>query len=263
MALINRNAKSSHWYNRDGTPCHELTSKSSGLPRATTVKDARQLNLVPSVTNVINIKSKPGLDIWKQDNAIMAAINTPRQPGEEEGDWHKRIAEESGRIGNEAAAWGTLIHEQLEQFVTGGVFLGTGEILNYVASYEAWHRVNVLEVIQAEHTVIGDLGYAGRLDLYAMIRHNGETRRAVIDYKSQKLKGKPKGAFYKEWEMQLAAYGDCLREQGDPLPLLVSIIIPSDEPGPVQTKIWEDGEEAFEAFKACHRLWCYEKSYKP
>jgi len=263
MALISRSESSSHWYHRDGKACHEVIAKGSGLPRPTNVKDARALNLVPSVTNVIGIKAKPGLDIWKQDNAIMAALSTPRNPSEEERDWHSRIAEESNRIGHEAAEWGTLIHEQCEQLVTGGAFLGTGEVLPYVQGFADWHRENVIETINAEKSVVGELGYAGRLDLYAIVNHAGVRRRAVIDYKSQRLKGKAKGNFYKEWAIQLAAYGACLRDENGDLPLLISVLIPSDDPGPVQVNVWDNAEGALKAFHACHALWCYEKGYQP
>jgi hypothetical protein len=263
MALIKRDERSSHWYSRTGESCHTVIAKTTGLPRATNVTDARKLGLVPSVTNILNIKAKPALDVWKQDNAILAALNTPRYPGELDGDYHSRIATVADSISKEAAEWGTLIHEQLEQYVTGGAFLGTGEILDYVAGYDAWHRANVVKVIDAEKSVVGDLGYAGRLDLHAMINHGGEVRRAIVDYKSQKLKTKAKANFYREWEIQLAAYADCLREPGEPLPLLVSLIIPSDAPGPVQMKVWENGEGGLKAFKACFALWCYEKGYDP
>ena len=263
MALIKRDERSSHWYYRDGTSAHTVIAKTTGLPRATNVGDARKLGLVPSVTNIIGVKAKPALITWLQDNAILAALNTPRYPGELDDDYHSRIATVSDSIGKEAAEWGTLLHEQIEQYCTGGAFLGTGEILEYVAGVETWLRENMVEVIHAEKSVVGELGYAGRLDLYAMIKHGGETRRAVIDFKSQKLKNKAKANFYKEWEIQLAAYGDCLREPGEPLPLLVSIIIPSDAPGPPQVKVWEDGEGGLKAFKACFALWCYEKGYEP
>ncbi len=260
MSTITRNPHASHWYTRDGAPMHEVLAKSSGLPRPTTVRDARKLNLIPSVTNVLGMKAKPALITWLQDNAIHAALNTPRKPGEPEEQWHSRIAEESDKIGSEAAAWGTLIHEQCEQFATGGAFMGTGEILDYVAGYEVWHRANIATTIDAEKIVVGDVGYSGRLDLHAMLT---DGRRAVIDVKSQKLKNKPMANFYPEWVMQLAAYGDCLRECGDPLPLLISVIIPSDHPGPVQVKIWDNGEAALTAFYACLTLWCFDKNYWP
>lgn len=263
--MIKRNEKSSHWYYPDGTSCHEVIAKTSGLPRATTVTDARKLGLLPSVTNILAMKAKPALNTWLQDNAIMSALNTPRNPGEEEGAWHSRIAEESDRIGREAAEWGTLLHEQIEGFCETGSFPGTGEILQYVEGYADWHRENVLEVIHTEHTVVNQIiGYAGRLDLHAIIKHEGERRRAIIDYKSQKLKGKPKGNFYLEWQMQLMAYAECLKEEDERDPLIVSIIIPSDKPGAVQPKVWDtSNEEAREAFFACHKIWCYEKNYQP
>lgn len=263
MALIQRRERDAHWYHRNGDACHTVIGKSTGLPRQTTLTDARKLNLVPSVTNILNMKAKPALNVWLQDNAILSALSTPQKPGESEADWHSRIAEESERIGKEAAEWGTLIHEQIEQFATGGAFMGTGEILDYVAGYEKWHRENIEQVISAEQSVVGAIGYAGRLDLHAMLRHDGGTRRAIIDAKSQKLKGKPKANFYIEWSMQLAAYADCLREPGEPMPLLVSVIIPSDVPGPVQVKVWDNGEAALEAFKACYKLWCFDKGYTP
>lgn len=260
MALIKRAERDSHWYYRDGRSCHTVIGKSTGLPRPTNVTDARKLGLVPSVTNILAMKAKPALNVWLQDNAILSALSTPQKPGEPEEQWHSRIAEESDRIGREAAEWGTALHEQIEQFCTGGAFMGTGEILEYVAGYEAWHREDIDQVISAEQSVVHEMGYAGRLDLYAMLK-NG--RRAVIDMKSQKLKGKAAGNFYLEWSMQLAAYGDCLREPGEPLPLLISVIIPSDKPGPVQVKIWDNGEAALKAFHHCFGLWCFEKGYNP
>ncbi len=216
------------------------------------------------MTNVLGMKAKPALNTWLQDNAILSALNTPQKPGEAESDWHSRIAEESNRIGKEAAEWGTALHEQIEGFCNTGAFPGTGEILEYVADYERWHRETVLEVVHAEQSVVHPMGYAGRLDLHAIISHGGERRRAIIDYKSQKLKGKAKGNFYKEWQMQLAAYADCLKEEGERDPLIISVIIPSDKPGPVQVKVWEENNDlALSAFKACHQLWCFEKNYTP
>lgn len=258
MSTITRKPQSSHWYHRDGTACHEVIGKSTGLPRPTTVADARKMDLIPSVTNILGMKAKPALITWLQDNAIRAALATPRRDGEPEEQWHSRIAEESDRIGSEAAEWGTLIHEQCEQFATQGACLGTGEILQYVEPFVDWFCANVTEVEATEKSIVAPLGYAGRLDLLACY----QGRRAVIDYKSQKLKGKAKGSFYKEWPMQLAAYGDPMRIDGE-LPLLVSVIIPSDIPGPVQVKVWDREEEALEAFRACFRLWCYEKDYTP
>lgn len=260
MALIQRRERESHWYDKEGNACHTVIGKSTGLPRPTNLTDARKLGLVPSVTNILGMKAKPALITWMQDNAILAALNTPRKDGEPEAQWHSRIAEESERIGKEAAEWGTTIHEQIEQFATTGAFQGTGEVIPYVEGYADWHRKSLTQVIDAERSIVSPIGYAGRLDLHAI--HN-TAGRAIIDAKSQKLKGKPKANFYLEWAMQLAAYGDAIRGDDGKLPALISVIIPSDVPGPVQVKIWDNGEEALKAFHACFELWCFEKGYRP
>ena len=257
---ITRKPESSHWYHRDGTACHEVTAKTTGLPRPTTVADARKLGLVPSVTNILNMKAKPALNTWLQDNAIRAALTTPQNPGEPEDVWRSRIAEESERIGREAAEWGTLLHSHLETYLTTGAMTGPSEVLDYLRGAETWLRENVETAIQAEQSVVGDLGYAGRLDLYAVLK---DGRRAVIDFKSQRLVGKRAPGFYKEWAMQLAAYGDCLREDGEPLPSLISLIIPADAPGPAFPKEWDNGVAALDAFHACFRLWCFDRDYTP
>jgi hypothetical protein len=262
MPLINRPERSSHWYYPDGRACHEVIATSSGLPRPTTLRDARKLGLIPSVTNILNMKAKPALNTWLQDNAILAALNTERRPGELEEDWHSRIAEESDRIGKEAAELGQLIHEQVEQFNLHRAFLGTGEIVEYVRGYETWFHENVVEVIGAEDSVVGP-GYAGRRDLCAIVKHEGRNRRAVIDVKSQKLKGKPKANFYIEWSMQLAAYAEPNREPEDEAPLLISLAIPSDRKDAVQPKVWENYDQALRAFRACQTLWCFDKDYYP
>ena len=264
MALIKRNERSSHWYRWDGSSCHEVTAKTTGLPRATTVTDARKLNLIPSVTNILGIKAKPALDIWKLDKAILAASNNPQKEGEPFDVWTSRIAEASEEETRKAAEWGTAIHAEIEEYNRTGAFPGKGEILDYVAGYDTWYRENVVKVIDVEKSIVGDLGYAGRLDLHAMIRHEGRDRRAIIDYKSQKLSGKAKGRFYPEWSMQLSAYAKPTVEPGEDPPLLVSILIPSDQPNlPVQVKVWDNMNEAYRAFEACFDLWCFDKSYRP
>jgi hypothetical protein len=261
MALIKRRERDSHWYHRNGDPCHTVMGKTTGLPRPTTVTDAKKMNLVPSVTNILGMKAKPALDVWKLDKAILAAIQLERMGGETDEMFASRIAEASEEETRKAAEWGTLLHEQIEHYNVNKVFSGTSEILQYVAGYEQWYRDNVIEVISAEQSCVSSKGYAGRLDIYAMINHEGRARRAIVDAKSQRLKGKRNGVFYLEWAMQLAAYAECITEPEEERPLLVSLLIPSDAPGPIQPKIWDNYEQALAAFMACFTLWKYDKGY--
>jgi hypothetical protein len=262
MALIQRRERDAHWYRKDGSPCHTMIGKSTGRERPTTVKDARELNLIPSVTNILSMKAKPALDVWKLDKAIMAAMKMERKGNETDEDFATRIAEASEDEARKAAEWGTLLHEQVEHYNIHGSFSGTGEILDYVKWYEPWFKENIVKVISAEKTIVGN-GYAGRMDLYAIIRHDGKDRRAVIDLKSQKFGNRKKANFYPEWSMQLAAYANPLTEPEELPPLLVSLVMQSDTPGPVIPHVWDNTDAAFKAFRACQELWAFDKNYDP
>ena len=54
-------AESGHWYQADGTPAYEIVG-ANGKMRPTTLRDARKLNLYPSVTTIIRLMDAPGLD---------------------------------------------------------------------------------------------------------------------------------------------------------------------------------------------------------
>ena len=60
--IIARAAESVHWYGQDGSPQYTVTAK-DGQQRPTTLRDARKFNLVPSVTTVLKVAAKPGLDV--------------------------------------------------------------------------------------------------------------------------------------------------------------------------------------------------------
>ena len=60
-----RASESNHWYTRDGVPRYTVIGK-NGKERATTLRDARTENLVPSVTTVLNVAAKPALTQWLQ-----------------------------------------------------------------------------------------------------------------------------------------------------------------------------------------------------
>ena len=72
MVIIPREP-SSHWYFPDGTPLHQVPRADGKGSRPTSLRDARKLGLFPSVTNVLSILAKPGLEAWKQEQAILAA----------------------------------------------------------------------------------------------------------------------------------------------------------------------------------------------
>ncbi len=159
-----------HWYRLDGTPAYTMTG-ANGAERNVTLRDARKLQLVPSVTTIIRMAAAPGLEKWKRDNP----------------DW-----EELGRI---AADRGTAIHGAIERFFRG----------EYVDPELTGHCLIVSRTLAEkcgeqhwlpERSFAHPLGYGGKNDLYS--------EGWVIDYKSKDgIEGS------KLWDnhlMQLAAY---------------------------------------------------------
>ena len=63
-----------HWYTADRQPMHEVEGKNGNM-RSTTIRDARELNLFPSVTTIIGILDKPGLNQWIQTEIAKAAAD--------------------------------------------------------------------------------------------------------------------------------------------------------------------------------------------
>ena len=86
-----RASESNHWYTMDGAPQYTVPSKKDGSPRNTTLRDARTMNLVPSVTTILGVSAKPALINWLQQQVLMAALTLPKRTDELEKDYIDRI----------------------------------------------------------------------------------------------------------------------------------------------------------------------------
>jgi hypothetical protein len=188
--------ESGHFYMQDGTPAYTIIGK-NGRERNTTVKDARELNLVPSVTTVMSVMAKPGLNTWLQQQVLLAALTLPREENESEADWLTRVMSDAKSTGRDAADRGTRMHGVLECF--------------YRSEAPSMWPIYVIETDRAmiEHfgqrnwiaeTSAADYGFAGKVDLWC-----DEGDGIVIDFKT-KDGTLDKVAVYHEHLMQLAAY---------------------------------------------------------
>src|SRR6185369_1021896 len=83
-----------HFYTRAGEPAYTIVGK-NGVERNTTLRDARKLDLVPGVTSIIRCAAAPGLEAWKQDQLLLAALTLPRLDGESEKSWLSRVKTDS------------------------------------------------------------------------------------------------------------------------------------------------------------------------
>ena len=193
MIIKQKNSESSHWYTKKGESAYQVQGK-TGL-RATTLRDARKLDLVPSVTTILGVVAKPALTTWLQTQVLLSALTLPRQPDEPEKDWLERVMADSKVQGNEAAKRGTKIHGIIEDYFEQK---SSQEWPEYVRTVD-----KVLtdafgsQLWLSEKSFAHELGYGGKIDLSA---HN-----LVVDFKTKDTdlsKVEP----YHEHEMQLAAY---------------------------------------------------------
>jgi hypothetical protein len=196
ILTANHGKESGHWYRRDGTPAYTMIGK-NGAERPTTLRDARKENLVPSVTTIIRCAAAPGLDNWKIDQAILAALTCPRIDGEDETAYFSRIKQDAKEQAKKAAERGTQIHAWVQQGFEGK--MGDGhENLRYYQSAEKTilNACITPELWIAEHSFATDR-YGGKIDLHS--------DKYLIDIKTTE-KELSKLSTWPEHHMQAAAY---------------------------------------------------------
>ena len=186
-------SESGHWYDKDGNPRYTIVGK-NGQERPTTLRDAKKLGLVPSVTMVIGEAMKWGLVDWMIEQAVLAALTLPRQEGENDADYVKRIREDGKEQAKKASERGTEIHAMIERGFMG---LETNPFYEVVRD-EIEGTIGETEfATEKSFTANFVYSFGGKVDL-----HNEDV---LIDIKTTDKDI----AFLKTWDehaMQLAAY---------------------------------------------------------
>lgn len=250
--------ESGHWYEPDGTPRYTVIGK-NGRERGTTIRDARELGLLPSVTTICSIIAKPGLVNWMVDQAVLAALTGTRREGEDDGAFIPRMKREAREESDRAAQMGTLIHGQIEKHYRG-------EAID--APYELFVRGVVEKVDRyfpgfdwyTERSFAHD-GYAGKVDLHG---RKGEMC-AVIDFKGKEGPLDEVETYPEHW-MQLAAYAAGLFP-GVPLENIYAANCFFSRTHPGNTLLVVHSKDCLmkglEMFRAAKALWCAMKGYYP
>jgi hypothetical protein len=249
---------SAHWYQRDGQPLHTVLS-AKGEPRPTTLRDARKLSLLPSVTNIIGVIAKPELTAWLQEQAVMAALTLPRLAGESEDAFAKRVVEDSLTTRDGAAEFGTAFHNGAERIARTLEVDPKHPAADWLAHYRVWYQGNAALLNWTEKVLVNRaIGYAGTADLFIDHIVHGPV---LVDLKTMKIKPGAKAAPYKSWCYQLAAYRKAM---GQPVKCM-NLIVNSTEASPPIEHVWSEAEMELgeAAFEAAHKLWTIEKGYDP
>ena len=270
MILVNRES-SSHWYLPDGTAFHEVSRATGNGLRPVTLRDARKTAALPSVTNILGVLAKPGLESWKQEQAILAALTLPRKDGKPLDVFAHRVVEDMGEQVRHAADLGSAVHRAIETYLQTGERPDNPDVLPLFEPVKLWlddhlDRIGMVEAVAVSQAE----GFAGRVDLVARIKPAGTW--AVIDFKTQRMRRDTKGIlqanFYDTWPLQLTAYREALQaanEHGRRLEDIASVVISSTEPAPVQVRVWprERHRAYWRAFLSARDLWCFSKDYFP
>ena len=187
-------SESGHWYLPDGSPAYRIVGK-NGKERNSTVKDAREHGLLPSVTTIIGCASKPALDVWKQQQAILSALTLPRLEGESEEDWLSRVVSDSKETAKQAAERGTQIHGVIEAFYEG---IYIPELPPYVRAVENAINEHFGSQLWISEKSFAYGGFGGKCDLVAKSGF-------VVDFKTTE-KDLDKLDYFFDHQMQLSAY---------------------------------------------------------
>jgi hypothetical protein len=247
-------AESGHWYRLDGTPAYTIVGK-NGKERNTTLADARKLQLVPSVTSILNVAAKPQLEIWKLNQLLRAQLLNPRIEGEDQEVYAQRLIDASQQISRDAADLGTAIHADIERLLKGERVQAHEQ--SAIAVQQLLHRLTGLrDGWIAEASFASDLGYGGRIDIY-------HPQGWLVDVKTKDFSNPETIKAYDDNGMQLVAY-----REGIPMGLdtrLINVFVSRTVPGLVTHHEWQLGETVrlWSMFRSLLSYWQLSKQYAP
>jgi hypothetical protein len=225
-----------------------------GGQRNTTLRDARTMNLVPSVTTVLNVAAKPALTAWLQQQVLLAALTLPKREGEGDKEYCDRIINDSKQQGRAAADAGTSIHASIQGFYEG---TGVREHHDHVSATAKHVIMEYGERSWISEKSFGhELGFGGKCDMY-----NADGDGLVLDVKTKEFSDPSKVDGYDEHMMQLAAY-----RMGLDLPnaRCANVFVSRSVPGLVVVKEWsaEDLARGWEMFYCLLKFWQIKNQHK-
>jgi hypothetical protein len=255
-------AESGHWYLPNGEPYYTVIAKTTGKPRPVTIKDARLVGAVPSVTTILKVTASEGLERYKLRQLFDAACGLEPIKGESRDNYFGRCLDASKEHSRAAAERGTALHAELERFLRGELTVNH-EWLPHVAnvcSATCQYGLNIKEG-ESEKSFAHDLGFGGKVDFHSTSK-NSIFGGVVIDFKTKpSLDMGNKRYAYSNHAIQLAAYRVGL---GIPEARCINVFIGCED-RKVLIHEWneEDLSKAWRQFQLLLEYWQLEKGYAP
>jgi hypothetical protein len=252
--IIARSAESVHWYGQDGSPQYTVKAK-NGSDRPTTLRDARKFNLVPSVTTVLKIAAKPGLEAWKLEQMLLAALTLPRLQDEDEKAFIARVAADSKETAKQAAERGTRIHEEVESHFAGNRSDRGWAVEG--ALFEHF-KLNPDSNWLVERSFASG-GFGGKVDMH--LKPCAEAQHGIVaDVKSKDFDVGDEVIAYDEHLLQLAAYRHGL---GMPHARCANIFVSVKNPKLTKIVEWseDDIKRGWEMFQCLLKYWILKNQF--
>lgn len=250
-----RKSEGSHYYYPNGTPAYEIAKKSGVGMKKPNITDARELGLLPSVTTILKVLSKPALEQWKMEQACLAVLTSIKLPNETLDEFVHRILQvdrEHEAEAKIAADKGTAIHEAVELAVQGKEF--DPEYRPYIeAIFPVLQQLG--RVVWAEKVFVGP-GYACRADLGL----ESDRHILILDLKTT---GKlPKDSYF-DHKLQTAAQAKAHGNSANKHLLTGNLYISTKEPGKVVLSLQDNWENTYEnGFLPLLKYWQFANNYQ-
>ena len=248
-------SQASHYYWPNGEPCFEIAKKSGNGMKKTTIREARELGLLPSTTTILKCLDRPALTSWLIEQSVLAVVTTPRKEGEKDDAFIQRVLHEEKVQDQEAATAaerGSAVHDAIASAIKGEPF--DPQWRPYVQA--ALSCLETLgKVVWIEKVVVGD-GYAGRADICL----ENDRNLIILDWKS--CKTLPKTDSWDEHKLQTASYSATLGTTGDKRILTANLYLSTTVPGQTAFFLQEDWKDTYEnGFVPLLKVWRWLNSY--
>lgn len=232
--------------------------------REPTLRDARKVNAVPSVTTVLQLLRQIGLDKWKMERIAKAAYEIGRRGEPFDFSILWGIAMEPA---DTAADFGTEVHAGISCWLNNLEFHTSNiPVLRVVNEFVTWAKSRrgavrlqdqITFSVSEKVFVNSEWGVAGTADLLGT--YAGDD--AIFDIKTQEWGKGEKPNFYHEWALQLSGYvlGLGLPQETRRL----SIVLNRSTPGDIIVREWPDVARWDQAWRSVLRSWQLINNYYP
>lgn len=196
-----RPKESGHWYDpRTRQLVETVPYSKKGTSGPPDLRHARKLGLVPGVTTITSCAAAWGLEKWKREQVLMAALTLPRAEGETDAAFITRVTADAETQAANARDAGTAIHAAIQQFYTdcelpadpvmAAHVRGAAEVVDNIFGSGIW----IPEMCVSHPT-----GYATKIDLHRP--------GVILDFKTKDFGPDDTSRLeaYDEHAMQLAA----------------------------------------------------------